>query len=251
MLSFTGSAEVGWKLSSIARRKRVALELGGNAATVVHEDADLPFAAQRIAFGSFAHAGQICISVQRVFIHEPIYEEFLSMLLKECRKVKVGDPSDEKVIAGPMVTPDEADRVERWVKEAVDAGAKVLLKGRRKGSVLKPTVLADVPRDAKVYSHEVFGPVVGVYPYKTWDEALDLVNDSIFGLQAGVFTNDLGRVKAAYDTLEVGAIVVNDIPTIRVDNYPYGGTKESGRGREGVHCTMLEMTEERVLVLRI
>jgi acyl-CoA reductase-like NAD-dependent aldehyde dehydrogenase len=251
MLSFTGSAAVGWHLNEIAGRKRVALELGGNAATVVHEDADLDFAANRIAFGAFAHAGQICISVQRIYIHEPIYDRFVRLLLKESRKVKSGDPADDGVIVGPMITAAEADRVESWVEEAVQAGAKVLLKGRRDGLVLKPTILADVPRGAKVYEGEVFGPVALVAPYATWDEALDLVNDSMYGLQASVFTSDLGRIREAYERLEVGAVVVNDIPTIRVDNYPYGGTKGSGHGREGVRCTMFEMTEERVLVLRV
>ncbi len=251
MLSFTGSADVGWALNEMSGRKRVALELGGNAAVVVHEDADLEFAAQRIAFGGFAHAGQVCISVQRVLIHEPIYDKLQKLLLSECRKVKSGDPSDDDVLVGPMITPGEADRVEAWVGEAVAEGAEVLLKRRRKGQVVKPIVLANVARDSKVWSREVFGPVIAIAPYSTWNEALDLVNDSVYGLQAGIFTRDVGRIREAYDRLEVGAIIAGDIPTLRVDNYPYGGAKGSGRGREGVRCTMYEMTEERVLVLRL
>jgi acyl-CoA reductase-like NAD-dependent aldehyde dehydrogenase len=251
MLSFTGSPDVGWGLKSIAGRKRVALELGGNAAVVVHEDADLDYAARRIAFGGFAHAGQICISVQRVVIHKPIYAKFIPMLLRECRKMKSGDPSDEEVIVGPMISGGEADRVENWVREAVGSGAKALLKGRREGNVLKPIVLADVPHNAKVYAKEVFGPVLTVEPYGTWDEALAGVNDSIYGLQAGIFTRDVSRIALAYRELEVGAVIAGDIPTVRVDNYPYGGVKESGTGREGVRCTMMEMTEERVLVMKV
>jgi acyl-CoA reductase-like NAD-dependent aldehyde dehydrogenase len=226
MLSFTGSADVGWGLKEIAGRKRVALELGGNAAAVVHADADLDFAARRIAFGGFAHAGQVCISVQRVFINESVYDRFLQVLLRECRKVKAGDPFDEDVLIGPMITESEADRVEEWVDEAVGRGAKALLRGKRKGQMLKPTVLADVPRDAKVCAKEVFGPVIVVDSYSDWDDALDKVNDSIYGLQAGIFTKDIDRINQAYAELEVGAIVVNDVPTVRVDNYPYGGVKE-------------------------
>ncbi len=251
MLSFTGSARVGWNLKAIAGRKRVALELGGNAAVAVHEDADLEFASKRIAFGGFAHAGQICISVQRVFIHEPIYESFIKMLLRETRKVKVGDPSGEDTLVGPMITEAEADRVEAWVREAMDLGATALLKPHRSGLVLSPVILANVPRDAKVYASEVFGPVIVLAPYKTWDEALDLINDSKYGLQAGIFTSDINRINSAYREIEVGAVIANDIPTVRVDNYPYGGVKNSGQGREGVRCTMNEMTEEKVLVLRV
>ncbi|HEX9744473.1 MAG TPA: aldehyde dehydrogenase family protein [bacterium] len=250
MLSFTGSAEVGWKLKSVSGRKRIALELGGNAGVVVHEDADLDFAARRTAFGGFAHAGQVCIAVQRVFVHDKIYKKFLEMLLKECRKIKSGDPADTKTVVGPMITPSEADRIEAWIDAAIADGATVLLKGKRKGSVVSPTVLSDVKKKSRVYCDEIFGPVITVHKYKTWDQAIDGVNDSIYGLQAGIFTNDIKRVNQAYKSIETGALIVNDIPTVRVDNYPYGGTKESGIGREGVRCTMDEMTEERVLVLR-
>jgi len=250
MLSFTGSDVVGWKLGRLAGRKRIALELGGNAAAVVHEDADLKFAANRIAFGGFAHAGQICISIQRVFIHEPIYEKFLPLLLKEIKKLKSGDPADESVIIGPMISPAEVNRVQSWVKEAANSGANRLLKGRKKGNVLSPIVLTDAPRDSKVVSGEIFGPVLVLDTYKTWDDALYSVNDSRYGLQAGIFTQDINRILNAYQTLEVGGVIANDIPTIRVDNYPYGGTKDSGQGREGITCTMHEMTEEKVLVIR-
>lgn len=251
MLSFTGSDVVGWKLKKIAGRKRVALELGGNAAVVVHEDADLKFAANRTAFGGYAHAGQVCIGVQRVFVHAPVYDEFVKLLVKETKKIKSGDPSDEKVICGPMIRPDEITRVTDWIKEAVDLGGRILVKGRKiKGNVLTPTLLADVPTRAKVSAEEIFGPVLVVNKYRTYDEALEKVNDSRYGLQAGVFTSDIGRIFKAYEELEVGAVVANDIPTVRVDNYPYGGVKDSGQGREGVRCTMVEMTEEKVLVIR-
>lgn len=254
MLSFTGSDAVGWRLNEIAGRKRVALELGGNAAVVVHEDADLQFAAKRIAFGGFAHSGQICISVQRVIVHEPVYDKFTKLLVRETKKLRCGDPADEEVISGPMITLKEADRVQEWVREAVRAGAKYLVKGGKDGSVLKPVILSDVPRDAKVYEREVFGPVMVVESYREWEGeggALGRVNDSKYGLQAGIFTNDIHRIMSAYKKLEVGAVIANDIPTIRVDNYPYGGTKGSGQGREGIKCTMAEMTEERVLVMRV
>jgi len=252
MLSFTGSDIVGWRLKEIAGRKRVALELGGNAAVVVHEDADLNFALARIVLGGYAHAGQICISIQRVFVHEPIYDGFIMMLAEGSKSIKSGDPSDPQVFCGPMIKPSEIDRVQAWIKEAVDLGGKILLEGKvMDGNVLTPTLIADVPREAKAYSGEIFGPVMIVNKYKTYDEALDLVNDSRYGLQASVFTNNVGRIKQAFDELEVGAIIINDIPTMRIDNYPYGGVKDSGQGREGVTCTMHEMTEERVLVIRV
>ncbi len=254
MLSFTGSAEVGWKLKEIAGKKRVALELGGNAGVIVHEDAEIEYAAKKIVFGGFAHAGQICISVQRVFIHEPIYDTFVKMLIDLSKQVKSGDPADEEVIVGPMITAREADRVEAWIEEAIEGGAKALLRGNREGQVICPTILSDVRRDAKVYAGELFGPVIIVMPYKNWDGeggALELLNDSVYGLQAGIFTKDVNRIMQAYQELEVGGVIANEIPTFRVDNYPYGGTKESGQGREGISCTMHEMTEERVLVIRI
>jgi acyl-CoA reductase-like NAD-dependent aldehyde dehydrogenase len=251
MLSFTGSPDVGWSLKSICGKKRIALELGGNAAAVVHDDADLAFAARRIAFGGFAHAGQICISVQRVLIHDSIYDKFLAMLLDECHLIKSGNPCDEDVIVGPMISSDEADRIEFWVKEAVDSGAKMLLGGKRVKNVIDPIVLSDVPRDAKVYAKEAFGPVITVERYSSWDDAISKVNDSVYGLQAGIFTSDIHRITQAYKEIEVGAIIAGDIPTSRVDNYPYGGVKESGMGREGVRCTMVEMTEERVLVVKV
>jgi len=251
MLSFTGSAEVGWGLKSVAGRKRVALELGGNAGVLVHEDADLKFAAQRVAYGGFVHAGQVCIGVQRVFVHEPVWDEFMKLLVKETRKVKAGDPSEEDVMIGPMINAGEVDRVESWIDEAVSSGAKAVVRGKRKMNVLGPTVLTDVPKNVKVMAKEVFGPVICVVPYKRWEDGLKKLNDTVYGLQAGIFTRDIGRIMEAYREIEVGAVVANDVPTVRVDNYPYGGVKESGRGREGVGCTMREMTEERVLVLRI
>jgi len=252
MLSFTGSDVVGWKLKKIAGRKRVALELGGNAAVVVHEDADLKHAAARIAFGGYAHAGQVCISVQRVLVQDSIFDEFNKLLVKECKKIKSGDPSDEKIICGPMIRPEEIDRVKDWIKEAVELGGKILVKGKvLKGNILTPTLISNVPKSAKAYSGEIFGPVMVVNSYKTFDQALELVNDSDYGLQAAVFTRDVSRIMQAYGELEVGGIIANDMPTMRIDNYPYGGVKNSGQGREGITCTMDEMTEERVLVIKL
>lgn len=251
MLSFTGSAEVGWSLKSKAGRKRVALELGGNAAAVVNADADLAYAAKRIAFGGFAYSGQICISVQRVMVDERIYDKFVPLLLDECRALKCGDPSEEDVLVGPMITSAQADRVEKWVDEAIDLGAKPLLRGKRNKTIIEPIVLENVPHQAKAWSMEIFGPVITIEKYSTWDEALSMVNDSIYGLQAGIFTRDINLIAKAFRELEVGAIIAGDIPTLRVDNYPYGGVKESGTGREGVRCTMNEMSEERVLVIKV
>ena len=250
MLTFTGSPTVGWHLKQVAGRKKVCLELGGNAAAVVHEDAgDLDWVAQRLALGGFAYAGQVCIKVQRVLVQEAIYREFVPRFVKACGALPCGDPLDPKVVVGPMIDAAAADRVQSWTEEAVRAGAEVLLAGRREGNVLTPAVLAGVPADAKVSCREVFGPVSIVAPYRTWDDALAMVNDSEFGLQAGVFTHDVNRIQQAFRALEVGGVIANDFPTLRVDNYPYGGVKASGFGREGVRYAMEEMSEPRMLVI--
>ena len=251
LLSFTGSAKVGWHLKSVAGKKKVVLELGGNAAAVVHEDAlDLDWVAERLALGAFAYAGQVCIKVQRILVHRPIWRRFVRRFLEASADLKAGDPADPKTVVGPMIDPAALERVRSWVAEAEAAGARVLLRGRRRGSVLRPTVLTDVTPRMKVESEEVFGPVATLTPYRGWSGALARVNRSTYGLQAGVFTADLGRVREAFTTLEVGGVIVNDFPTLRVDHYPYGGIKDSGFGREGVRYAMEEMSEPRMLVLK-
>ena len=250
IVSFTGSAAVGWRLKELVPRKRVGLELGGNAGFVVHEDADLADAAARAATGGFLYAGQSCISVQRILVHRPAYAAFREALLAAVAKLKTGDPLDDAVDVGPMIAESEAVRAETWIREAVAGGAKLLAGGKRAGAVLEPTVLAETSRGMKVECQEVFAPVVTLSPYDAWDEALRRVNDSAFGLQAGIFTRDLGRIGTAFETLEVGAVVVNDVPTWRADRMPYGGVKDSGTGREGPLYAMEEFTEPRLLVLR-
>jgi len=249
LLSFTGSAQVGWHLKSVAGRKRVVLELGGNGAALVHEDAaGLEQLAARMAWGAFAYAGQVCIKVQRLFVHRPIAARFARMVVTATRRLRVGDPLDPETVVGPMIDRGAADRVSTWVDEAVAGGARVLYRGRRRGRLLAPVVLDRVRSDLKVSCREVFGPVLVIEPYETWDEAIVRANDSEYGLQAGVFTRDAGRVMAAYRGLEVGGVVANDIPTLRLDHLPYGGVKSSGFGREGLREAMREMTEERLLL---
>ena len=250
VLSFTGSGAVGWRLKELAPRKRVWLELGGNAAAVVHSDADLDDAASRVAAGAFGYAGQSCISVQRVLVHRSVYDAFRAKLATKTAALAAGDPLEEKTDVGPMIAPAEADRAAAWVAEAVASGARVLAGGTRAGSVVLPTLLEGTDRTMKVEALEAFAPVATLAPYDDWDEALKRVNDSKYGLQAGIFTRDLRLIQRAFDVLEVGAIVVNDVPTWRADRMPYGGVKESGVGREGPAYAMEEFTEPRLLVLR-
>ncbi|HET7026025.1 MAG TPA: aldehyde dehydrogenase family protein [Gemmatimonadales bacterium] len=250
VLSFTGSAAVGWHLKSLTPRKRVLLELGGNAAAIVHEDAgDLAAVAARIAGGAFAYAGQVCIKVQRVLVHRPVLAVFTELLRAATHALSVGDPADPHTVVGPMIDGRNADRVTSWVDAAVAAGARVLERGARHGNVVAPIILTDVPHGAKVWAEEVFGPVLVVEPYDAFESALEVVNDSRYGLQAGVFTHDVRRIWQAFERLEVGGVIANDYPTFRTDNYPYGGVKDSGFGREGVRYAMEEMSELRTLVL--
>ncbi len=250
VVSFTGSGAVGWRLRSLVPKKRVALELGGNAAVIVHSDADLDDAARRTASGAFAYAGQSCISVQRALVHRPALDTFREKLMAASSALVVGDPLDEKTDVGPMITPSETVRVEAWVAEAVAAGATVLRGGTRVGECLAPTILANTTPPMKVEGLEVFAPVVTLNAYDDFEEALRRVNDSKYGLQAGVFTRDLARIQRAFDVLEVGAVLANDVPTWRADRMPYGGVKESGSGREGPAYAMEEFTEPRLLVIR-
>ncbi len=250
VVSFTGSGAVGWRLKSLVPKKRFALELGGNAAVVVHSDADLDDAARRTASGAFSYAGQSCISVQRALVHRPALDSFREKLLAASSALVVGDPLDEKTDVGPMIAPSEAARVEAWVAEAVAGGAKALRGGTRVGECLAPTILANTTPSMKVEEQEVFAPVVTLNAYDDFEEALGRVNDSKYGLQAGVFTRDVARIQRAFDVLEVGAVLINDVPTWRADRMPYGGVKESGSGREGPAYAMEEFTEPRLLVIR-
>ncbi|MBI5137182.1 MAG: aldehyde dehydrogenase family protein [Nitrospirae bacterium] len=250
MLSFTGSDRVGWHLKGICGKKRVALELGGNAAAVVCADADLDAAAGRIAFGAFAYAGQICISVQRILVQEDVYEPFVAALVKATEALPVGDPAAFKTVVGPLIDGAAADRVTAWIAEATAAGARLLSGGTRAGNVVRPTLLAGVTPGMKVCCAEVFGPVATVQPFATFEDAVRMVNDSPYGLQAGVFTTNLRHALYAHRHMEVGGVVVGDIPTLRFDHAPYGGSKDSGLGREGVRYAMEEMTEPRLLLIK-
>ncbi len=250
LLTFTGSAEVGWKMKARAGKKRVVLELGGNAAVIVDESADLAAAIAPLVYGAFSYSGQKCISVQRIYVHTRVHDDFTTRFVEATREVKVGDPREEGVLVGPMIDEANAKRIERWIGEAEERGARVLVGGPRRGTVVPPTVLAGVPRDAKLSCEEAFGPVCFIERVASFDEAIAAVNDSVFGLQAGVFTQHLGHSLAAFEKLEVGAVILNDAPSFRIDHMPYGGIKESGFGREGIRSAILDMTEERLLVAR-
>ena len=248
-LSFTGSSEVGWNLKSADPRKVVTLELGGNAGVIVHSDADLDLAAQRIAFGGYYQAGQSCISVQRVLVQEDVAADFTERLVREVSKLKTGDPLDPETEVGPLIDHDALERVTEWVDEAVQAGAEVLTGGKREDPFYAPTVLGRTRPEMKVRCEEIFGPVTTVSTYGDFEDAIAEVNESKYGLQAGVFTKDVDRLFLAFRDIEAGGIVANDVSAFRADQMPYGGTKDSGSGREGLRWAMEEMTEPRVLVL--
>ncbi len=251
LLSFTGSGEVGWALKAKAGKKKVVLELGGNAACIVDEGADLATVVPRLIFGAFYQSGQSCISVQRIFAHRSLYEEVKIQMVAAAATQKLGDPRDEATDLGPLISEKEARRVESWVKQAVEAGATLLCGGTREGVMMPVTLLEGVPPELPLCEDEVFGPVAILAPFDDFEEALRQVNASRFGLQAGVFTNDLRRAYRAWDALEVGGVVINDVPSWRVDHMPYGGVKESGLGREGVRFAIEDMTEVRLLVLKL
>ena len=250
LLSFTGSPDVGWKLKAKAGKKKVVLELGGNAACIVDRDADLDDAVERLVFGAFYQSGQSCIGVQRILIHDAIYSETKERLVAATRQLVSGDPKDEATFVGPLISPREAERLESWIGEAVEAGGTLLCGGHRDGAMLEATLLEGVLRDQKICAQEAFGPVAVLSRFESFEGALREVNDSVFGLQAGVFTRDLYHAQTAWDELEVGGVIVGDVPSWRVDNMPYGGVKESGLGREGVRFAMEDMTEIRNLVVR-
>ncbi|MFN3739095.1 MAG: aldehyde dehydrogenase family protein [Thermodesulfovibrionales bacterium] len=249
VLSFTGSASVGWKLKKLAFDKKVLLELGGNAGVLIDRDCNLEYAIKRTVTGAFSYAGQICISVQRIYVHRDIYDRFLEGFLKSVASLKMGDPFDESVQICPMIDEENARRIEEWVNEALDNGARLLCGGRRKGNFYEPTVITNVKPDMRISCEEVFGPVVTVTEVKTFEEGVKAINDSIYGLQAGVFTNNIQNAFYAFENLEVGGVIINDIPTYRIDHMPYGGVKGSGSGREGLRYAIEEMTELRLMVL--
>lgn len=250
LLTFTGSAEVGWGMKARAGKKKVVLELGGNAAVVVLPDADPERVAERCAIGGYYQAGQSCISVQRVLVHRDAYARVRDALVEATRRTPFGDPKKDETVSGPLIDLANAERVERWVAEAVEAGARVLVSGRRDGTVLPPTLLEGAPRHARVVAEEVFGPVIALDAFDSLDEGLARAADTRFGLQCGLFTNDIRAVMKAWDTIEVGGIIHDDAPAFRVDLMPYGGVRDSGLGREGPRYTVEEMTEPRLLVLR-
>lgn len=249
LLSFTGSPSVGWRMKERAGKKKVVLELGGNAGVIVDASADLDWAVKRILVGAFTYAGQVCISVQRIFVHESVWQPFMDRFLAGAAALKVGDPLDPATDLGPMVDRAAAERTQRWVDEAVAMGGKVLLGGRADGAYFPPTVLVETPVTAQVCSNEAFAPLVVAFPFSDFDAAIRAVNDSSFGLQTGVFTNDLDHAWRAFGELEVGGVIVNDIPTYRIDHMPYGGVKDSGLGREGLRWAIEDMTELRLMVL--
>ena len=248
MISFTGSPDVGWDIKRRAGKKKVVLELGGNAGVIIEPDADLELAAKRISFGAFVYSGQVCISVQRAYIHSSRFKEFLDKLIKETEKLKPGDPLDETVTFGPMINRENAKRIETWVDVAVSAGAKVVSGGQRDGGFYAPTILTEVDPKLPLSCNEAFGPILIVEPYSDFQSAIERINDSDFGLQAGVFTNQLNKTLSAFNQLEVGGVIINDVPTFRVDNMPYGGVKDSGFGREGIKYSLQEMTEIKLFV---
>jgi acyl-CoA reductase-like NAD-dependent aldehyde dehydrogenase len=249
LLSFTGSTAVGWQLKAQARKKRVVLELGGNAAVIVCGDAKAEYAAERCATGGFTYAGQACISVQRIFVEEQAFEKFVAALVERVKKLRVGAVLDENTDVGPLINEEAARRVAEWIGEAVSGGAKLLCGGTREGATVTPTVLTGTSPTMRVNCKEVFGPVVTVEKFSNFDAVLEAVNDSDFGLQAGLFTRDFLRITKAFEMLQVGGVIVGDIPTFRMDHMPYGGVKDSGIGREGVRYAIEEMTEPKLLAV--
>lgn len=247
LVSFTGSPEIGWDIKRKAGKKKVVLELGGNAGVIVDRGVNLEYAVKRIAQGSYGNAGQSCIAVQRIYVHDAVYEEFERRFVDASKATRVGDPSDEHTVVGPMINEEAAQKVEEWVHEATSDGARMLCGGKRIGAVLEPTVLVNVRPEMRVSCREVFAPVVTLDRFSDFRDAVRAVNNSVYGLQAGIFTNDVNNIFFAYNQLEVGGVIVNDYPTYRIDHMPYGGVKDSGFGREGISYAMAEMSELKLL----
>jgi len=248
LLSFTGSPAVGWKMKSDAGKKKVVLELGGNAGVIVTASCDLANAVQRCVAGGFSYAGQVCIHTQRIYVESAIFDEFLSRFIMAVKNLRKGNPDDPDTEISAMIDEANAIRVEQWVKEATASGAEVLCGGHRTGAFMEPTVITGTDFSMSVCSREIFGPVVTIERYSSFEQAVDWVNNSEFGLQAGIFTNNISEMDEAFSRIEAGGIIINDVPTFRVDHMPYGGVKNSGLGREGVRYAMLEMMEPRLLV---
>ena len=251
LISFTGSVPVGWDIKRRAGKKKVVLELGGNAAVIVHSDADLEYAAERCVTGGFGYAGQTCVSVQRILVEHSVYGKFTDIFVEGVKKLKTGDPLDESTDVGPLIRESDAIRTTSWIDEAVRAGARLLCGGGRNKLVVEPTVLTGTKPDMKVNCQEVFGPIVTVEPYKDFDDALRRVNHSAYGLQAGVFTRDAKLLFQAFEELEVGGVIAGDVPSFRIDQMPYGGVKDSGLGREGLRYAIEEMTEPKLMVMNL
>ncbi len=251
LLTFTGSAAVGWQLKSHAGKKRVTLELGGNAGVIVHSDTDIAYAAHRCVVGGFSYAGQTCISVQRIFVHRPVFDKFTNLLVEGIRQLKIGDPMQESTDVPPLIREQDAVRVTEWIEEAVKGGARLLVGGKRDGSIVEPAVLTGTLPNMRVNCAEVFGPVVTVEPYDEFRDAVLQLNDSPYGLQAGVLTRDAVFIQMAFEELEVGGVIVGDVPSFRVDQMPYGGVKDSGLGREGLRYSIEDMTERKLLVMAL
>ena len=251
LISFTGSAPVGWDIKRRAGKKKVVLELGGNAGVIVHGDTDLAWAAERCVTGGFSYAGQTCISVQRILVERPAFTKFRDLLIAGVSKLKAGDPMDDTTDLGPLIRESDALRATQWVQEAVQDGATLLCGGKRRGSVMEPTVLTGTRPDMKVNCQEIFGPVVTLEGYDDFAQALRLINESPYGLQAGVFTRDAARIFQAFEELEVGGVIAGDVPSFRIDHMPYGGVKDSGLGREGLRYAIEDMTEPRLLVMNM
>jgi acyl-CoA reductase-like NAD-dependent aldehyde dehydrogenase len=251
LISFTGSVPVGWDIKRRAGKKKVVLELGGNAAVLVHSDADVAYAAERCVVGGFAYAGQTCISVQRILVEQSVYGKFTDLLIEAVKQLKTGDPMDESTDVGPLIRESDAIRTTAWIDEAVRSGARLLCGGRRTHNVVEPTILTGTKPDMKVNCQEIFGPVVTVEPYQNFDQALRQVNNSVYGMQAGIFTRDAKLLFQAYEELEVGSVIAGDVPSFRIDHMPYGGVKDSGLGREGLRYAIEEMTEPKLLVMNL
>ncbi len=251
MITFTGSPDIGWDIKKKAHKKMVTLELGGNAAVVIEPDANLEYAVPRAVMGGFAYSGQVCISIQRIFLHDAIYDRFMADFVAAVEKLRMGDPLDIDTDIGPMINLPAAEQTEEWISEAVDNGAHIVVGGSRDGAMFEPTILTDVRPELRISWLEAFAPVVVVYRYHDFEEALKEVNNSIYGLQAGVFTNDLNKAYQAFGRLDVAGVIINDVPTFRIDHMPYGGIKESGFGREGLRYAIQEMTEMKLLAINL
>src|ERR1700732_5188100 len=250
-ISFTGSAAVGWQIKKNCGKKKVVLELGGNAGVIVHSDADLAYAADRCVVGGFSYAGQTCISVQRILVERTAFAKFTDLLLEGVKKLKIGDPLDDSTDLGPLIRESDAARASDWIQEAVRGGARLLCGGQRRGPVLDPTVLTGTRPEMKVNCQEIFAPVVTVEPYDDFNQALKQINNSPYGLQAGLFTRDAKLIFNAYEELEVGGLIAGDVPAFRIDHMPYGGVKDSGMGREGLRYAIEDMTELKLLVMNL